>query len=158
MLFVCNRKVIYYYYITLPSITITITITFGNFQSITITITGKSGYYILQLHITYYYYPIPAEQCLAHLGVREATDLIGLGSVSGGGGGSHRLALCQGPRSCRARKMQGVLIGWHCAKVQGHAELEIEKPRVKTLSYDFPKLQNSKTNSFCANVHLRQSF
>ena len=61
LLFVCNRKVIYYYYITLPSITITITITFGNFQSITITITitGKSGYYILQLHITYYYYPIP---------------------------------------------------------------------------------------------------
>ena len=58
LLFVCNRKVIYYYYITLPSITITIT--FGNFQSITITITGKSGYYILQLHITYYYYPIPA--------------------------------------------------------------------------------------------------
>ena len=50
LLFVCNRKVIYYYYITLPSITITITITFGNFQSITIT--GKSGYYILQLHIT----------------------------------------------------------------------------------------------------------
>ena len=60
--FVCNRKVIYYYYITLPSITITITITFGNFQSITITITGKSGYYILQLHITYYYYPIPGTQ------------------------------------------------------------------------------------------------
>ena len=29
-------------------------------------------------------------------------------------------------------------------KVQGHAELEIEKPRVKTLSYDFPKLQHSK--------------
>ena len=55
LLFVCNRKVIYYYYITLPSITITITITFGNFQSITIT--AKSGYYILQLHITYY--PIP---------------------------------------------------------------------------------------------------
>ena len=41
LLFVCNRKVIYYYYITLPSITITIT--FGDFQSITIT--GKSGYY-----------------------------------------------------------------------------------------------------------------
>ena len=60
LLFVCNRKVIYYYYITLPSITITIT--FGNFHSITITITGKSGYYILQLHITYYYYPIPGEQ------------------------------------------------------------------------------------------------
>ena len=32
---------------------------------------------------------------MAHLGVREATDLIGLVSVSGGGG--------------------GVLIGWHCA-------------------------------------------
>ena len=73
-------------------------------------------------------------------GVRvwEATDVIGLVSVSGGGG--------------------GVLIGWYCAKAQGHAELEIEKPRVKTLSYDFPKLHNSKTNSFCANVHLRQSF
>ena len=40
LLFVCNRKVIYYYYITLP--TITITITFGNFQSITITITLTS--------------------------------------------------------------------------------------------------------------------
>ena len=41
-------------------------------------------------------------------GVREATDLIGLVSVSGrrGGGGSHRLALCQGGPS------------------QGHAELE----------------------------------
>ena len=48
-----------------------------------------------------------AEQCLAHLGVREATDLIGLVSVSGGGGGgSHRLALCQGPRSCRARNRE----------------------------------------------------
>ncbi len=56
---VCNRKVIYYYYITLPSITITITITSKKFQSITITITGKSVYYILQLHITYYYYNIP---------------------------------------------------------------------------------------------------
>ena len=65
---------------------------------------------------------------------REATDLV---SVSGGGGG---------------------LKGWHCAKVQGQAELKIEKPRVKTLSYDFPKLHHSKTNSFCANVHLRESF
>ena len=26
-----------------------------------------------------------------------------------------------------------VLIGWHCDKVEGHAELEIEKPRVKPL-------------------------
>ena len=43
--------------------------------------------------------------------------------VGVGVGGSHRLALCQGPRSCRATKIQ----------------LEIEKPRVKTLSYDFPK-------------------
>ena len=57
-----------------------------------------------------------------------------------------------------AIKIQGVLIGWHCAKVQGHAELEIEKPRVKTLSNDFPKLYHFKTNNFCANVHLRQSF
>ena len=55
-------------------------------------------------------------------------------------------------------RYKGILIGWHCAKVQGHAELEIEKPRVKTLSYDFPKLHHSKTNSFCANVHLRQNF
>ena len=31
-----------------------------------------------------------------------------------------------------------VHVGWHCAKVKGHAELKIEKPRVKTLSYDFP--------------------
>ena len=30
-------------------------------------------------------------------------------------------------------KYKRVLIGWHCDKVQGHAELEIEKPRVKTL-------------------------
>ena len=30
-------------------------------------------------------------------------------------------------------RYKGVLIGWHCAKVQGHAELEIEKPTVKTL-------------------------
>ena len=51
-----------------------------------------------------------------------------------------------------------VLVRWHCAKVKGHAELKIEKSRVKTLSYDFPKLHHSKTNSFCANVHLRQSF
>ena len=56
-----------------------------------------------------------------------------------------------------------VLIGWHCDKVQGHAELEIEKPsgRVKTLplvkispNYTY----HSNPNSFCANFHLRQSF
>ena len=47
---------------------------------------------------------------------------------------NHKLALCQGPRSCRAiERYKRVLIGWHCDKVQGHAELEIEKPRVKTL-------------------------
>ena len=51
-----------------------------------------------------------------------------------------------------------ILVRWHCAKVKGHAELKIENPRVKTLIYDFPKLHHSKTNSFCANVHLRQSF
>ena len=56
--------------------------------------------------------PLYAPLLGSHLKKREATDLIGLVSVSGGG---------------------GVLIGLHCAKVQGHAELEIEKPRVKTL-------------------------
>ena len=49
------------------------------------------------------------EQCVR---IWEANDLIGLVSVSGRGWGL------------------GVLIGWHCAKVQGHAELEIEKPIV----------------------------
>ena len=49
---------------------------------------------------------------------------------------SHRLALCQG---------------------QGHAELKMEKPIVKTFSYDLPKLHHSSPNSFGANVHvLRQ--
>ena len=43
-----------------------------------------------------------------------------------------------------------VLVRRHCAKVKGHAELKIEKLRVKTLSYDFPKLHHSKTKSFCA--------
>ena len=33
-------------------------------------------------------------------------------------------------------------------KVQGHAELEIENPRVKTLSYDFPKLSILKPTVF----------
>ena len=47
------------------------------------------------------------------------------------------------------------MVGTVPIKVQGHAELKIEKPIVKTLSYDFPKLQHSKINSFCANVHLR---
>ena len=36
-----------------------------------------------------------------------------------------------------------VHVGWHCAKVKRHAELKIEKPRVKTLSYDFPELPHS---------------
>ena len=51
------------------------------------------------------------EQCVR---VWDANDLIGLVSVSGRGwwwwwwwwGGSHRLALCQGPRSCRARNRE----------------------------------------------------
>ena len=50
-----------------------------------------------------------ADQCLAQVSGYERTDLIGLVSVS-------------------VIKIQGVVIGWHCAKVQGHAELEIEKP------------------------------
>ena len=45
-----------------------------------------------------------------------------------------------------------------CGGGGGVTSVMVEKPRVKTLSYDFPKLQHSKSNSFCANVHLRQSF
>ena len=41
-----------------------------------------------------------------------------------------------------------VLVRWHCAKVKGYAELKIEKPRVKTLSYDFPKLHILKPTVF----------
>ena len=41
-----------------------------------------------------------------------------------------------------------------CAKVKGHAELKIEKSRVKTFIYDFPKLHHSSPNSFGANVHF----
>ena len=58
------------------------------------------------------------------------------GQMRGWGWGSHRLALCQGPiKVMQSYKdtIKRVLIGWHCDKVQGHAELEIEKPRVKTL-------------------------
>ena len=55
-------------------------------------------------------------------------------------------------------RYERVRVGWHCAKVKGHAELTIEKPRVKTLSYDFTKLHHSNTNSFFANVHLCQFF
>ena len=51
-----------------------------------------------------------------------------------------------------------VCIGCHCVKVKGHAELKIEKSRVKTFIYDFPKLHHSSPNSFGANVHLRQHF
>ena len=49
-----------------------------------------------------------------------------------------------------------VCVGWHCAKVKGYAELKIEKSRVKTFIYDFPKLHHSSSNSFGGNVHLRQ--
>ena len=51
-------------------------------------------------------------------------------------------------------RYERIRVGWHCAKVKGHAELDIEKPRVKTFSYDFPKLHHSNPNSFGANVHL----
>ena len=77
LLFVCNRKIIYYYYITLPSITITITITFGNFQSITIT--GKSGYYILQLHITI----TPSLQCTYYVHDMVGSCTVSLYSIPG---------------------------------------------------------------------------
>ena len=55
-------------------------------------------------------------------------------------------------------RYERVCVGWHCAKVKGHAELQIEKSRVKTFIYDFPKLHHSSPNSFGANVHLRQFF
>ena len=40
-------------------------------------------------------------------------------------------------------RYERVRVGWHCAKVKGHAELKIEKSRVKTFIYDFPKLHRS---------------
>ena len=53
-------------------------------------------------------------------------------------------------------RYERVCVGWHCAKVKGHKELNIERSRVKTFIYDFPKLHHSSTNSFGANVHLRK--
>ena len=44
-------------------------------------------------------------------------------------------------------RYERVCVGWHCAKVKGHAELKIEKSRVKTFIVP---------NSFGANVHLRK--
>ena len=55
LLFVCNRKVIYYYYITLPSITITIIITLGIFNLLLSLLQENRA-----ITITYYYYAIPA--------------------------------------------------------------------------------------------------
>ena len=55
-------------------------------------------------------------------------------------------------------RYERVCVGWHCAKVKGHAELNIEKSRVKTFIYDIPKLHHSSSNSFGGNVHLRQFF
>ena len=54
-------------------------------------------------------------------------------------------------------RYERVCVGWHCAKVKGHAELKIEKSRVKTFIYDFSKLHHSSPNSFGANVHLRHA-
>ena len=53
-------------------------------------------------------------------------------------------------------RYERVRVGWDCAKVKGHVELNIQNPRVKTLSYDFPKLHHSNPSSFRGNVHLRQ--
>ena len=52
-----------------------------------------------------------------------------------------------------AERYERVRLGWHCAKVKGHAELKIEKNRVKTSSYHYHKLHHSSPNSFGANVH-----
>ena len=53
-------------------------------------------------------------------------------------------------------RYERVLVGWHCVKFKGRVELKIEKPRVKTLSYDFPKLHHSNPSSFHGKVHLCQ--
>ena len=36
-------------------------------------------------------------------------------------------------------RYERVCVGWHCAKVKGHAELKIEKSRGKAFIYDVPK-------------------
>ena len=56
--------------------------------------------------------------------------------------------------SIMPERYERVCVGWHCAKVKGHAELKIEKPRVKTHSYHFPKLHHSNPNRFRANNYL----
>ena len=48
----CNSKIIMYYSFALASIPFAITITPDKFHSITVTVTAKSVYYILKLHIT----------------------------------------------------------------------------------------------------------
>ena len=50
-------------------------------------------------------------------------------------------------------RYERVCVGWHCAKVKGHAELKIERSREKTFIYDFPKLYHSSPNSFGGNAH-----
>ena len=40
-------------------------------------------------------------------------------------------------------RYERVCVGWHCAKVKGHAELKIEKPIVKTFIYDFPHFHHA---------------
>ena len=52
-------------------------------------------------------------------------------------------------------RSERVHVGWHCAKVKGHAELKIQKPRVKTLSYDFPNLPHSNPRSFRGLGHSK---
>ena len=37
-------------------------------------------------------------------------------------------------------RYERVRVGWHCAKVKGHAELKIGKSRAKTFIYDFPNI------------------
>ena len=40
-------------------------------------------------------------------------------------------------------RYERVCVGWHCTKVKGHAELKIEKSRVKTFIYDYQIWCNS---------------
>ena len=52
-------------------------------------------------------------------------------------------------------RYEWVHTGWHCANIKGYAELIKEKKhRVKTVSYDFPKLHHSNSNSFGVNATL----
>ena len=43
-------------------------------------------------------------------------------------------------------------VGWHCAKVKGHAELK----NGKNLEFDFPKLHHSRTVSVLMGTYTKK--